>query len=140
MKILTAFKIIAFSSLVTLASCSSTQDYSGTYSGDLIMVTSMTGFPDQTTTAPITYDVFQDDGTYYLAVDDGSSSSSPVGFALEGSGSSYSVTFSDPNLSSDFTMFLEFSADALTINYTIEDTQQGITVTISVSGVLNKVE
>ena len=138
MKILTAFKIIAFSSLVTLASCSSTQDYSGTYSGDLIMVTSMTGLPDQTMAVPMTYDVFQSDGTYYIA--DGCNSSGAVGYPLEGSGSSYSVTFSDPNLSSDFTMFLEFDADALTINYTIEDTQQGTTVTISVSGVLNKVE
>ena len=138
MKILTAFKIIAVSSLVTLASCSSTQDYSGTYSGDLISVISMTGSPDQTIATAVTYDVFQSDGTYYLA--DGSTSSNNVGFALEGSGSSYSYTVSDPNLSSDFTMFLEFSADDLTINYSIEDIQQGTTITVSVSGVLDKVE
>lgn len=138
MKILTAFKIIAVSSLVTLASCSSTQDYSGTYSGDLISVISMTGSPDQTIATAVTYDVFQSDGTYYLA--DGSTSSNSVGFALEGSGSSYSYTVSDPNLSSDFTMFLEFSADDLTINYSLEEIQQGTTITISVSGVLDKVE
>lgn len=137
MKILTAFKIIAFSSLVSLASCSSTQDYSGTYSGDLIMVTSMTGLPDQTMVVPVTFDVFQSDGTYYIA--DGSNSSGAVGYELEGSGSSYSVSFSDSN-GTDFTMFLEFSADALSINYTIEDTQQGTTFTTSVSGVLDKVE
>ena len=137
MKILTAFKIIAFSSLVTLASCSSTQDYSGTYSGDLIMVTSMTGLPDQTMVVPATFDVFKSDGTYHIA--DGSNSSGAVGYALEGSGSSYSVSFSDSS-GTDFTMFLEFSADALTINYTIEDTQQGTTFTTSVSGVLDKVE
>lgn len=120
------FLPIAAIAALTITSCDTLVDYSGTYYGTADLELTIGGVSSGTTPTAITAVVTRENGTYYVD-----------GWEMTGSGSNYSATVSEAGITYDLTV--KFASASMDYDLSYTQDLAGTEYVYSISGTLDEI-